>query len=48
MGTKSIGTRETHGRAVTCDTFDLLKLTKFAKKLGDGEYAVLLVRERAA
>ena len=39
LAEKSIGTHETHELAVMCDTFNPLKLTKFAKDLDDGKYA---------
>jgi homogentisate 1,2-dioxygenase len=39
LAEKSIGTHETHGLAVMCDTFYPLKLSKFAQKLDDGKYA---------
>ena len=31
--------QETHELAVMCDTFNPLKLTRFAKDLDDGKYA---------
>jgi homogentisate 1,2-dioxygenase len=38
LAERSIGTHETHELAVMCDTFNPLKLTKFAKDLDDGKY----------
>jgi homogentisate 1,2-dioxygenase len=38
LAERSIGTHETHELAVMCDTFNPLKLTKFAKDLDDGVY----------
>ncbi len=38
LAEKSIGLHETHELAVMCDTFNPLKLTKFAKGLDDGTY----------
>ena len=38
LAERSIGTHETHELAVMCDTFNPLKLTKFAKELDDGVY----------
>ena len=39
LAEKSIGMQETHELAVMCDTFHTLRLTKFAEKLDDGQYA---------
>jgi homogentisate 1,2-dioxygenase len=38
LAEKSIGLHETHELAVMCDTFNPLKLSKFAKGLDDGVY----------
>ncbi|HEX7582142.1 MAG TPA: homogentisate 1,2-dioxygenase [Gaiellaceae bacterium] len=38
LAEKSIGLHETHELAVMCDTFNPLKLSKFAKDLDDGVY----------
>ena len=38
LAEKAIGLHETHELAVMCDTFNPLKLTKFAKDLDDGVY----------
>jgi homogentisate 1,2-dioxygenase len=38
LAERSIGTHETHELAVMCDTFNPLKLTKFAQELDDGKY----------
>jgi homogentisate 1,2-dioxygenase len=38
LAERSIGTHETHELAVMCDTFNPLKLTKFAHDLDDGKY----------
>jgi homogentisate 1,2-dioxygenase len=38
LAEKAIGLHETHELAVMCDTFNPLKLTKFAKELDDGVY----------
>jgi homogentisate 1,2-dioxygenase len=38
LAEKSIGLHETHELAVMCDTFNPLKLSKFAKSLDDGVY----------
>ena len=38
LAEKSIGMHETHELAVMCDTFNPLKLTRFAKDLDDGVY----------
>jgi homogentisate 1,2-dioxygenase len=39
LAEKSIGVQETHELAVMCDTFNPLRLTRFAKDLDDGKYA---------
>jgi homogentisate 1,2-dioxygenase len=38
LAEKAIGMHETHELAVMCDTFNPLKLTKFAQALDDGKY----------
>jgi homogentisate 1,2-dioxygenase len=40
LAEKSIGTHQTNELAVMCDTFRPLRLTKLAKKLDDGKYAL--------